>query len=215
MRIILLGPPGAGKGTQAQFICKQFNIPQISTGNMLRAAIDAGDKVGLQAKSVIESGKLVSDEIIIALVKARIAQPDCAKGFLFDGFPRTIPQAEATAEAGIELDFVINICVDDEEIVKRLSGRWFHPRSGRTYHALFHPPKVAGKDDDTGDMLVQRDDDKESTVRDRLQVYHQQTKPLIDYYQNLAAQTKSLKYFEINGAQDIAEVKSQLLDMLA
>lgn len=214
MRVILLGPPGAGKGTQAQFICNELGIPQISTGNMLRSAIEAGNEIGLQAKAVMDAGKLVSDDIIIALVKDRITQPDCSKGFLFDGFPRTIPQAEAVTAAEITIDHVINIDVDDEEVVKRLSGRWIHLSSGRTYHTIYHPPKVLGKDDVTGEDLVQRDDDKESTVRSRLSVYHQQTKPLIDYYQRLSHKTYKPIYTRIDGAQDVNSVKQALLNIL-
>lgn len=214
MKIILLGPPGAGKGTQAQFICEELGIPQISTGNMLRAAIESGNEIGLQAKAIMDAGKLVSDDIIIALVKDRITQADCAQGFLFDGFPRTIPQAEATTAAGIQLDHVINICVDDEEVVRRLSGRWIEPSSGRTYHAIYNPPKVEGKDDVTGEALIQREDDKESTIRGRLNVYHQQTKPLINYYQALSAKTGKPVYAEIDGSLEVSQVKRNLLTIL-
>lgn len=214
MRVILLGPPGAGKGTQAQFICSELGIPQISTGNMLRTAIEAGNEIGLQAKAVMDAGKLVSDDIIIALVKDRIAQPDCSNGFLFDGFPRTIPQAEAITAADIAIDQVINIDVDDEEVVKRLSGRWIHLSSGRTYHTIYHPPKNSGKDDLTGEDLVQREDDKEGTVRSRLGVYHQQTKPLIDYYQRLSHKTHKPIYTRIDGTQDVAGVKRDILAVL-
>ena len=182
MRLILLGAPGAGKGTQAAFICKRFGIPQISTGDMLRAAVKAGSALGLAAKRVMDSGALVSDDIIIALVKERIAQPDCARGFLFDGFPRTIPQAEAMKDAGVHIDVVLEIDVPDSAIVDRMSGRLFHISSGRSYHVQFNPPKTPGKDDVTGEDLIQRDDDKEETVRKRLQVYHSQTRPLVDYY---------------------------------
>ena len=187
MRLILLGAPGAGKGTQAAFICKQFGIPQISTGDMLRAAVKAGTPLGLQAKAVMEAGQLVSDDLIINLVKERIAQPDCANGFLFDGFPRTIPQAEAIRSAGVALDVVLQIDVDDAEIVERMSGRRVHLASGRTYHVRFNPPKIEGKDDVTGEPLVQRDDDSRETVLKRLEVYHAQTQPLIDYYTRWAA----------------------------
>ena len=173
MRVILLGAPGAGKGTQAQFICEKFNIPQISTGDMLRAAVKAGSELGLKVKEIMETGGLVSDGIIIDLVKERIAQDDCKEGFLFDGFPRTIPQAEAMIEAGVDIDYVLEIDVDDEEIVQRLSGRRVHPDSGRVYHLIYNPPKVEGKDDETGDDLIQRDDDKEDTVRKRLSIYRQ------------------------------------------
>jgi adenylate kinase len=182
MRLILLGAPGAGKGTQATFICSKFGIPQISTGDMLRAAVKAGTPLGLAAKKVMDSGALVSDDIIIGLVKERIAQPDCAKGFLFDGFPRTIPQADAMKAAGVKLDAVLEIDVPDAAIIERLSGRRVHPGSGRTYHVKFNPPKVADRDDATGEALIQRDDDREETVRKRLQVYQAQTRPLVAYY---------------------------------
>ena len=186
MRIILLGSPGAGKGTQAQFLCEHYQIPQVSTGDMLRAAINDGDELGLRTKEIMDSGQLVSDEVIIGLVKQRIAKPDCEHGFLFDGFPRTIVQAEAIKALGIQIDHVVEIYVDDEEIVKRLSGRRVHPASGRVYHAIYHPPKRVGIDDETGEPLVQREDDKEQTVRARLAVYHEQTKPLLDYYMQWA-----------------------------
>ncbi|MBS0592513.1 MAG: adenylate kinase [Proteobacteria bacterium] len=182
MRLILLGPPGAGKGTQATQICNRYGIPQISTGDMLRAAVKAGTPLGVAAKKVMDAGGLVSDDIIIGLVKDRIAQPDCAKGFLFDGFPRTIPQAEAMKAAGVKLDAVLEIDVPDDAIIERMSGRRAHLPSGRTYHVKYNPPKVAGKDDVTGEDLVQRDDDREETVRKRLQVYQAQTRPLVDYY---------------------------------
>ena len=186
MRLILLGAPGAGKGTQAAFICEKFGIPQISTGDMLRAAVKAGTPLGLQAKAVMDAGQLVSDELIINLVKDRIAQPDCAKGFLFDGFPRTIPQADAMKAAGVKLDYVLEIDVPFEAIIDRMSGRRSHPASGRTYHVKFNPPKVEGIDDVTGEPLVQREDDKKETVKKRLQVYSDQTRPLVDYYSNWA-----------------------------
>ncbi len=182
MRLILLGAPGAGKGTQATFIKEKFNIPQISTGDMLRAAVKAGTQLGLEAKSYMDSGGLVPDEVIIGLVSERIKEADCANGFLFDGFPRTIPQAEAMKKAGVDIDYVVEIDVPDEAIVERMSGRRSHPASGRTYHVKFNPPKVAGKDDVTGEDLVQRDDDREETVLKRLEVYHSQTKPLVKYY---------------------------------
>jgi adenylate kinase len=182
MRLILLGAPGAGKGTQAAFICQRYGIPQISTGDMLRAAVKAGTELGLAAKKVMDAGGLVSDDIIIGLVKERITQPDCANGFLFDGFPRTIPQADAMKAADVKLDVVLEIDVPDAAIIERMSGRRVHPASGRTYHVKFNPPKVAGKDDLTGDDLIQRDDDSEATVRKRLDVYHRQTRPLVDYY---------------------------------
>ena len=214
MRLILLGAPGAGKGTQAAFICQKYGIPQISTGDMLRAAVKAGTPLGLQAKSVMESGGLVSDDLIINLVKERIAQPDCANGFLFDGFPRTIPQAEALRDAGVALDHVVEIAVEDEEIVKRLSGRRVHPASGRVYHTEYNPPKVAGKDDISGEELVQREDDKEETVRHRLSVYHSQTKPLVDFYQKLSAASGTPKYSHIPGVGSVEEITAKTLAAL-
>ena len=201
MRLILLGAPGAGKGTQAAFICKQFGIPQISTGDMLRAAVKAGTPLGLQADAVMKSGALVSDDLIIALVKERLAQPDCANGFLFDGFPRTIPQADAMKAAGVKLDYVLEIDVPFEAIIERMSGRRSHPASGRTYHVKFNPPKVEGVDDVTGEPLVQRDDDKEDTVKKRLEVYSAQTRPLVDYYSQWAPtrHASAPKYRRIEG----------------
>jgi adenylate kinase len=187
MRLILLGAPGAGKGTQANYIKERFHIPQISTGDMLRAAVKAGSPLGIAAKKIMDEGKLVSDDIIINLVKERIKEADCANGFLFDGFPRTIPQAEAMKQAGVQIDYVVEIDVADSEIIQRMSGRRVHLASGRTYHVLFNPPKVAGKDDVTGEDLVQRDDDREETVKKRLAVYHEQTKPLVDYYSTWAS----------------------------
>jgi len=215
MRLILLGPPGAGKGTQAGFITKHFHIPQISTGDMLRAAVKAGTELGLQAKSIMESGGLVSDDLIIGLVKDRLKQPDCANGYLFDGFPRTIPQADALKTAGIKLDFVVEIDVPQEDIISRMSGRRVHPASGRSYHIDFNPPKVAGIDDETGEPLVQRDDDKEETVRHRLSVYEQQTRPLVDYYSSWAAQDDSApKYRKISGVGSVSVIQERLLDAL-
>jgi adenylate kinase len=216
MKLILLGAPGAGKGTQAAFICQQYGIPQISTGDMLRAAVKAGTPLGLQAKSVMESGGLVSDELIINLVKERIAQPDCAQGFLFDGFPRTIPQAEAMKAAGVKLDYVLEIDVPFDAIIERMSGRRSHPTSGRTYHVKFNPPKVAGKDDVTGEPLVQRDDDKEGTVRKRLEVYEQQTRPLVDYYSAWAstAPDAAPKYRAISGTGTVEEITARALAVL-
>jgi len=196
MKLILLGPPGAGKGTQAAFLAKKFGIPQISTGDMLRAAVKAGTPLGVAAKKVMDSGQLVSDDIIIGLVKERLKQPDCAKGYLFDGFPRTIPQAEAMKSAGVGLDYVLEIDVPDDEIITRMSGRRVHPASGRTYHVKFNPPKAEGKDDLTGEPLVQRDDDKEQTVRNRLEVYRKQTRPLVDYYSKASS---GVKYRKISG----------------
>jgi adenylate kinase len=213
MRVILLGPPGAGKGTQAQFICDSFDIPQISTGDMLRSAVSAGTNLGKRVKAVMDSGALVSDDIIIELVKERIALPDCGNGFLFDGFPRTIPQAEALDEAGVPLDCVLEIRVPDEDIVKRLSGRRVHPASGRVYHVVFNPPRVAGKDDETGEPLVQRADDEENTVRERLAVYHRQTHPLVEYYQRKAAD-KSVRFAVIDGLGEVAEVQNRIIETL-
>jgi adenylate kinase len=213
MNIILLGPPGAGKGTQARLLSEALGIPQISTGDMLRSAIQVGSPLGLAAKAIMDSGKLVSDEVIIGLVKERISQPDCAGGFLFDGFPRTMPQAEAVRSAGIKIDDVIEMQLADEEVVKRLSGRWLHPASGRTYHSLFHPSRLAGRDDETGDALIQRKDDEEATVRDRLKVYQQQTQPLVDFYQE-AARHHFTKYIKVNAAGDVEKVKDNILSEL-
>jgi adenylate kinase len=207
MRIILLGAPGSGKGTQAKFITQEYGIPQISTGDMLRAAVQAGTPLGKDAKLLMDAGKLVSDDIIIGLVEDRIQQPDCEHGFLFDGFPRTLPQAEAIKQQGIEIDHVIEIDVDDEEIVHRLSGRWIHAASGRTYHVDYHPPVQPGKDDLTGELLIQREDDKESTVRKRLAIYHDQTKPLIDYYQHNSSNSH---YHRISGTQPVDAVREQM-----
>ena len=216
MKLILLGAPGAGKGTQAAFICQKYGIPQISTGDMLRAAVKAGTPLGLQAKSVMEAGGLVSDELIINLVKERIAQPDCANGFLFDGFPRTIAQADAMKDAGVKLDHVLEIDVPFDAIIERMSGRRSHPASGRTYHIKFNPPKVEGKDDVTGEPLVQRDDDKEETVKKRLDVYSQQTRPLVDYYRNWAAQDPAAapKYSAISGIGTVEEITARALQAL-
>lgn len=215
MRVILLGAPGAGKGTQARFITEKFGIPQISTGDMLRAAVKAGTPLGLQVKGVMDSGGLVSDEIIIALIQERLTQADCANGFLFDGFPRTIPQAEALKQAGVKLDHVLEIAVDDEEIVTRLSGRWVHPASGRVYHSQHNPPKVAGKDDLTGDELVQREDDKEATVRHRLSVYHSQTQPLVTFYRELEATQGSPKCSRVEGIGSVEEITAKVLAALS
>jgi adenylate kinase len=217
MKLILLGAPGAGKGTQAAFICRQFGIPQISTGDMLRAAVKAGTPLGLQAKAVMDAGALVSDDIIIGLVKERIAQPDCAQGFLFDGFPRTIPQADAMKAAGVKLDYVLEIDVPFDAIIERMSGRRSHPASGRTYHVKFNPPKVPGKDDLTGEPLVQRDDDREETVKKRLQVYSDQTRPLVDYYANWAKADPAAapKYRAINGLGSVDEITARALQALS
>ena len=217
MKLILLGAPGAGKGTQAAFITQKYGIPQISTGDMLRAAVKAGTPLGLQAKGVMESGGLVSDELIIDLVKERIAQPDCVNGFLFDGFPRTLPQAEAMKQAGVQLDYVLEIDVPFDAIIERMSGRRSHPASGRTYHVKFNPPKAEGKDDLTGEPLVQRDDDKEETVRKRLQVYNDQTRPLVSYYSEWASNAPSTapKYRKISGTGSVEEITARALQALA
>ncbi|WP_025820576.1 adenylate kinase [Shewanella marina] len=213
MRIILLGAPGAGKGTQAQFIMEQYGIPQISTGDMLRAAVKAGTPLGLEAKKVMDAGQLVSDELIIGLVKERIAQDDCAKGFLLDGFPRTIPQADAMAENGIVIDHVIEIDVPDEEIVSRMSGRRVHSGSGRVYHVTFNPPKVEGIDDVSGEELVIRPDDEETTVRKRLGIYHEQTKPLVEYYGKVAAAGHT-QYHKFEGTQSVSAVSDEIAQAL-
>ncbi|AMB80838.1 MULTISPECIES: adenylate kinase [Pseudomonas] len=215
MRVILLGAPGAGKGTQAKFITEKFGIPQISTGDMLRAAVKAGTELGLIAKSVMDSGGLVSDDLIINLVKERISQQDCKNGFLFDGFPRTIPQAEALVKNGVELDHVIEIAVDDEEIVQRIAGRRVHEASGRVYHTIYNPPKVEGKDDVTGEELIQRKDDTEETVRHRLSVYHSQTKPLVAFYQNLAETQGKPKYSHIEGVGSVEAITGKVLEALS
>lgn len=217
MRLILLGAPGAGKGTQASFICQKFGIPQISTGDMLRAAVKAGTPLGLQAKAVMDSGGLVSDDLIINLVKERIAQPDCGAGFLFDGFPRTIPQADAMKAAGVRLDYVLEIDVPFDAIIERMSGRRSHPASGRTYHVKFNPPKVEGRDDVTGEPLVQRDDDREETVKKRLEVYSAQTRPLVDYYSGWAQQepTHAPRYRKISGTGAVDEITARALAALA
>ncbi|WP_028239934.1 adenylate kinase [Stutzerimonas azotifigens] len=215
MRVILLGAPGAGKGTQARFITEKFGIPQISTGDMLRAAVKAGTPLGLQVKGVMDSGGLVSDEIIIALIKERLQQADCQNGFLFDGFPRTIPQAEALQQAGVKLDHVLEIAVDDEEIVSRLSGRRVHPASGRVYHTLHNPPKVEGKDDLTGEELVQREDDKEETVRHRLSVYHSQTQPLVAFYRELEAKEGTPRCSRVEGVGSVEDITAKVLAALS
>ena len=215
MRVILLGAPGAGKGTQARFITEKFGIPQISTGDMLRAAVKAESPLGLQVKEVMASGGLVSDEIIIGLIKERIVAADCANGFLFDAFPRTIPQAEALRDAGVEIDHVLEIAVEDQEIINRMSGRRVHPASGRTYHVQYNPPKVAGKDDETGEELIQREDDQEETVRKRLEVYHAQTKPLVGFYQQLASTAGKPKYSCVAGAGSVEDITDRVLSALS
>lgn len=216
MRIILLGAPGAGKGTQAQFIMDRYNIPQISTGDMLRAAVKAGTPLGIKAKSIMESGALMPDELIIDIVKDRIKQEDCQNGFLFDGFPRTIPQAQALVDTGIGIDHVIEIHVDDEEIINRLSGRRVHPASGRVYHITYQPPKRDGLDDLTGEALVQRDDDKEETIRKRLAVYHEQTEPLVDFYKNLLANKDPFapQYSQVLGVGSVEQIRDQIFTIL-
>lgn len=220
MRLILLGAPGAGKGTQAQFICEKFAIPQISTGDMLRAAVKAGTELGIAAKKIMDAGGLVSDDIIIGLVKDRLAQPDCNQGYLFDGFPRTIPQAQAMKDAGVPIDFVLEIDVPFDAIIDRMSGRRVHPASGRTYHVKFNPPKVEGKDDVTGDTLIQRDDDKEETVRKRLQVYNDQTRPLVEYYSSWATQSsptdkvKAPAYRKLSGTGNVEDITTSIFAQL-
>jgi len=214
MKLILLGAPGAGKGTQAQFLCKEFNIPQISTGDMLRAAIAAGTELGKQAKAAMDAGQLVTDEIIIGMVKERIAQDDCGNGFLFDGFPRTVPQADALKDAGVDIDAIVEIDVADEVIVERMSGRRVHPGSGRTYHMVYNPPKEEGKDNETGEELIQRDDDKPEVVLDRLKVYHNQTAPLVNYYTTLCNETQCMAYVKVDGTLPIADVEKTILETL-
>jgi adenylate kinase len=216
MRVILLGGPGAGKGTQAGFIKEHFNIPQISTGDMLRGHVKAGTELGKAAKKIMDAGGLVSDDIIMGMVKERITEDDCRNGFLFDGFPRTLAQADALKEAGVLVDAVVEIAVPDEEIIKRMSGRRVHLASGRTYHVVFNPPKEEGKDDETGEPLIQRDDDKEETVRQRLKVYHDQTAPLIDYYSSWAAEggEGAPRYIKINGVGGVGEIRDSIITQL-
>ena len=220
MRLILLGAPGAGKGTQAQFICEKFGIPQISTGDMLRAAVKAGTPLGVEAKKVMDAGSLVSDDIIIGLVKDRLQQPDCQKGYLFDGFPRTIPQAQAMKDAGVAIDYVLEIDVPFDAIIERMSGRRVHVASGRTYHVKYNPPKQAGLDDATGEALIQRDDDKEETVRKRLDVYAQQTRPLVDYYSDWAKEgspagsVQAPQYRKISGMGSVEEITGRVFEAL-
>jgi adenylate kinase len=220
MRLILLGAPGAGKGTQAQFICEKFAIPQISTGDMLRAAVKAGTELGIAAKKIMDAGGLVSDDIIIGLVKDRLTQADCNQGYLFDGFPRTIPQAQAMKDAGVPIDYVLEINVPFDAIINRMSGRRVHPASGRTYHVTFNPPKVEGKDDVTGEALIQRDDDKEETVRKRLQIYNDQTRPLVEYYSTWANQTntadkvKPPAYSKVSGTGNVDDITASIFSEL-
>lgn len=210
MRIILLGGPGAGKGTQANYIKDKYNIPQISTGDMLRAAVKAGTPLGIEAKKIMDAGGLVSDDIIMGLIKERIKEDDCKNGYLFDGFPRTLVQADALKDEGITIDAVVEIDVDDNEIIKRMSGRRVHVASGRTYHVVFNPPKVEGKDDETGEDLIQRDDDQEATVKNRLEIYHDQTEPLINYYRNM----DGIKYVKINGIGKVEDIRDQIFSQL-
>ena len=217
MRLILLGPPGAGKGTQAAYVTEKFDIPQISTGDMLRAAVKAQTPLGIEAKKIMDAGGLVSDDIIIGLVRDRLKEPDCQKGYLFDGFPRTIPQADALKSAGVALDFVVELVVPEESIIERMSGRRVHPASGRSYHVKFNPPKVADVDDVTGEPLVLRDDDREETVRHRLSVYREQTRPLVDYYESWAASgdTAAPQYRRIPGLGSVNEIRDRILEALS
>ena len=216
MRLMLLGPPGAGKGTQAGFIKERFGIPQIATGDMLRAAVKAGTPLGIEAKKIMDAGKLVSDDIIVGLVRERLRQPDCARGYLLDGFPRTIPQAEALRSSGVALDYVVEIDVGEDDIIRRMSGRRTHPASGRSYHVQFNPPKVPGKDDVTGEPLVQREDDREETVRKRLEVYRRQTRPLVEYYSKWAAagDRRAPRYVKIAGVGPVEEVRDRIFAAL-
>ena len=213
MKVILLGPPGAGKGTQAQFVCEAYGIPQISTGDMLRGAIAAGSPLGRQAKAVMDAGELVSDDIVVGLVAERIAAPDCVGGFLFDGFPRTIPQAQAVVDAGIAIERVVEIALADEEVIRRVAGRRIHEPSGRVYHVDFNPPRVDGRDDETGEPLVQRDDDRAATVRERLAVYRRQTAPLVDFYRELSGRS-SLEYRSVDGMGSVAGIRDEVLRAL-
>jgi adenylate kinase len=214
MRLILLGAPGAGKGTQAQYITEKYGIPQISTGDMLRAAVKAGTELGLKAKAVMDAGELVSDDIIIGLVKERITEADCATGFLFDGFPRTIPQAQAMVDAKVEIDHVVEIAVDDADIIVRLGGRRVHAASGRIYHVQHNPPKQEGLDDETGEPLIQREDDKEDTIRNRLSVYHSQTRPLVDFYQDMEGEGAPA-YHRVEGVGSMEDIRDKVLESLA
>lgn len=213
MKVIMLGPPGAGKGTQADFIAQKYDIPKISTGDMLRAAVKEGTPLGIEAKKIMDAGGLVSDEIILGIIKERLAQPDCGNGYLFDGFPRTIGQAQALIDQNIDIDAVVELKVEDESIVERMSGRRVHPGSGRTYHNVYNPPKVADKDDETGEPLIQRDDDQEDTVRKRLEVYHEQTSPLVDFYQKQAA-SGAVSYIALDGVGGLEVIKEKILTEL-
>jgi len=215
MKVILLGGPGAGKGTQAQYITEKFGIPQISTGDMLRAAVKAGTPLGLEAKKIMDAGGLVSDEIILGLVDERLKEADCAKGYLLDGFPRTIPQAEGMKARGVDVEHVVEIDVDDAEIIKRMSGRRVHPGSGRTYHVIFNPPKIEGKDDETGEELIQRDDDQEATVKKRLDIYHEQTEPLVQFYSAEAASGTGMQYHKIAGVGGVEEIRDKIFTSLS
>lgn len=214
MKVILLGGPGAGKGTQADFVCTDRGIPKISTGDMLRAAVKAGTPLGVEAKKVMDSGGLVSDDIILGLIEQRLKEPDCARGFLFDGFPRTIPQAEGLTRIGVEVDRVVEISVSDEEIIRRMSGRRVHPASGRTYHVEFNPPRRPGLDDETGEPLVQRDDDREETVRRRLEVYHEQTEPLIDFYEKRMKTSGKGLFLRVDGTGDVQQIRARVARVL-
>ncbi len=216
MRLVLLGPPGAGKGTQAAFIKRHFGIPQISTGDMLRAAVKAGTPLGLAAKKIMDAGKLVSDDVIVGLVRDRLKESDCRNGYLFDGFPRTIPQAEAMRDCGVGLDYVVEMDVGENDIIERMSGRWVHPASGRSYHVKFNPPRSSGRDDVSGEALVQRDDDREETVRARLQVYRQQTQPLVEYYTRWAASgdARAPRYRRISGLGTVEQIRERILAAL-
>ncbi|MGD9600576.1 MAG: adenylate kinase [Gammaproteobacteria bacterium] len=214
MKVILLGGPGAGKGTQADFVCTDRGIPKISTGDMLRAAVKAGTPLGVEAKKVMDSGGLVSDDIILGLIEQRLKEPDCARGFLFDGFPRTIPQAEGLMRIGVEVDRVVEISVSDEEIIRRMSGRRVHPASGRTYHVEFNPPRRPGLDDETGEPLVQRDDDREETVRRRLEVYHEQTEPLIDFYEKRMKTSGKGLFLRVDGTGDVQQIRARVARVL-
>ena len=215
MRIILLGGPGAGKGTQGEFICSDLQIPKIATGDMLRSAVQAGTELGQAAKKVMDSGELVSDDIILSLVKERVNESDCKQGYLLDGFPRTVPQAKGLVEIGIKIDIIVEIIVDHEEIVKRMSGRWVHPQSGRSYHTVYNPPKKHALDDLTGEPLVQREDDKENTVRKRLSVYEEQTRPLVDWFQNYVSEHEEVKFKTVDGVGNVTEIRKKISEIIS